>query len=103
VNEYLRDSDLRTAGFKPTGSVTTSVAGWTGTAYEYSLPGTSLLVLDDGRYVPLANGTLTVYGVPDTAFAGGIEPLIGPNVLQQGARLNSSGLSFALTPACPTP
>ena len=75
-------------------------AGWSGTVNEYSLPASALLVLDGEAYVPIATGTLVVFGAPSVAFSGGIEPLIGPNVLQQGAELSSSGSQWALTPPC---
>jgi hypothetical protein len=102
VDEYLPDTDLRGAGFSPTGSTTSSVGGWTGTVDVYSLPASALLVLDSGTYVPIASGTLVVFGAPSAAFADGIEPLVGPNVLQQGAKLSSSGSQWSLTPPCPS-
>jgi hypothetical protein len=100
VDEYFPDSDLRSAGFSPTGTTTSSLGGWSGTVNEYSLPASALLVLDGEAYVPIATGTLVVFGAPSVAFSGGIEPLIGPNVLQQGAELSSSGSQWALTPPC---
>jgi hypothetical protein len=91
VDEYLPDADLRAAGFTPTGTTASSIARWTGTVNEYSIPASSLLVLNAGKYVPLAIGTLAVFGAPSAAFSGGLEPIGGPNVLQQGAQLSSSG------------
>jgi hypothetical protein len=100
VDEYFPDSDLRSAGFSPMGTTTSSIAGWTGTVNEYSLPASALLVLDGDAYVPIATGTLVVFGAPSAAFSGGVEPLVGPNVLQQGAKLSSSGSQWSLIPAC---
>lgn|SRR5487761_1395465 len=103
VDVVLPDTDLQSSGFSPSGTATTSVGGWTGTVDIYSIPGSALLVLDAGAYVPLATGALTVEGAPASAFADGVPPLVGPTVLQQGARLSSSGSQWALTPACSTP
>ena len=101
VQSFLLDADLRTAGFNPTSSYTTSLGGWTGVVNVYQVPSSALLVLDGSTFVPLADGSLTVRGGPPEAF-NGIEPLIGPDVLQQGARLTTSGSSWSLTPYCGT-
>lgn len=101
VNAYLPDGDLTGAGFTPTGSYQSGLAGWTGQVDTFSIPAIDLLVLDQGVYVPLATGTLTVNGVPPAAFQTGITPLVGPDVLQQGAALVTSGSTWTLSPACP--
>ena len=100
VNAFLPDGDLTGAGFTSTGSYQSGLAGWTGQVNTYSIPAADLLVLDHGVYVPLATGTLTVNGVPPAAFQTGVEPLVGPDVLQQGAALATSGATWTLTPAC---
>lgn len=100
VNAFLPDSDLTGAGFTSTGSYQSGLAGWTGQVNTYSIPAADLLVLDHGVYVPLATGTLTVDGVPPAAFQTGVEPLVGPDVLQQGAALATSGSTWTLSPAC---
>ncbi len=101
VNAFLPDSDLTGAGFTSLGSYQTGLAGWTGQVDTYSIPASDLLVLDQGVYVPLATGTLTVNGAPSAAFVPGIEPLVGPDVLQNGAALVTSGSTWTLSPACP--
>jgi hypothetical protein len=100
IDEVFPDDDLRNLGFSPSGTETESLAGWSGTANVYTLPAEALRVLDAGMYVPIATGTLTVYGVPGAALSG-LSPIVGLNVLQQGAKLSSSGSQWSLTPACP--
>jgi len=102
VQSFLPDADLRAAGFTATSSYTTSLGGWTGVVNVYQVPGSALLVLDGGTFVPLTGGSLSVRGAPPGAFTSGIQPLIGPDVLQQGARLSTSGSSWSLTPYCGT-
>lgn len=96
----LPDSDLQTSGFTSSGTEEITVGGWSGTVNVYSLPAADLLVLDDGRYVPLATGTLSVVGAPPATFVGGIPILIGPNVLQQGAQVSTNGSTWTLAPGC---
>ena len=100
VQSLLPDTDLRTAGFVPIS--TTTISGIGGSPIDvnvYQVPAAALLALDGGTFVPLANGTLTILGGPQAAF-NGLQPLIGPDVLQQGARLSTSGSSWSLTPYC---
>ena len=89
VQSLMPDTDLRTAGFVPIS--TTTISGIGGSPIDvnvYQVPASALLALDSGTFVPLANGTLTILGGPPAAF-NGLQPLIGPDVLQQGARLSS--------------
>jgi hypothetical protein len=102
VQTFLPDADFRAAGYTATSSYTTSLGGWTGVVNTYQVPGSALLVLDGNTFVPLASGSLSVRGAPPDAFNSGIQPLIGPDVLQQGARLSTSGSSWSLTPYCGT-
>ena len=101
VNAFLLDGDLTRAGFTPVGSNSVGLAGWSGQENVYAIPASDLRVLDQGVYVPLATGTLTVDGAPPAAFQTGIGPLVGPDVLQQGAALVTSGSTWTLSPACP--
>ena len=53
------------------------------------------MVQDHGQAVPLADGILSVVGVP-----GGSGSVVGAAVLSQGAQLTVSGGTWSLTPPC---
>ena len=69
--------------------------GASGTAYLYRLPGSALTVSDGGRSVPVATGTLTVWGI-----VHGTDYALGPDILQHGAHLSVVRGGWSLTPPC---
>ncbi len=89
---------MQETGYQPVGTTYLSgvVAGASTLAYVYRIPGQDLLLLDQGRYVPLASGMLTIYGMPQV----NISPLIGPEILKQGTQLETTGSSWTLIPPC---
>ena len=97
VRSIFNQAMLHGLGLTPvsTTSIGGAVPGAYTLAYVYELPANDLRVLDQGRYVPLATGTLTVVGIANFNF-----PLVGPDVLKQGADLVTSGDTFTLTPPC---
>jgi hypothetical protein len=91
------DGLLRQLGYAPYATTQNSgvVPGATATAYLYHVPGSAITVLDGGRAVPLATGELSVIGIP-----GGSNYTLGPDILEGGSRLSTSGSQWTLTPPC---
>lgn len=75
---------------------TGTVPGAIGTGGLYHVPASALTVDEGGRYVPLATGELTVWGM-----ANGSDYALGPDILKQGARFTTTGTRWSLTPPCP--
>lgn len=94
---YLPDALLRAAGYRPYQSETGSgvVPGSRAQVYLYHVPGSSLAVEDGGQPAALADGMLTVIGVPGIRTGG-----LGGTSLRQGARLTTGGGRWTLTPPC---
>ena len=69
-------------------------------AYLYDIPASAFTILDGGREVPIATGTLSVTGI--VGGSGTVDNLLGPDILKQGAALNTSGANWAFTPPCAT-
>jgi hypothetical protein len=100
VQPTFPDAVLRQVGYQPQGE--TFVGGvvpgaWTN-SYVYQIPGQALQVLDNGRFVPLATGSLQVMGVPQLGFV-----FIGPSILRQGASIATAGATWTLQPPCLLP
>ena len=93
----MPDADLRNLGFKPSSTTATAglVPGTQTTAYVYRIPGADILVDDQGRFVPLASGTVIVWGIPNES---GI--WLGPNVLERGLQLTTAGRHWTLNVPC---
>ncbi len=94
---YFPDALLRALGYRPYQSESGSgvLPGSKATVNLYNVPGSSLTVQDHGQAVPLADGILSVVGVP-----GGSGSVVGAAVLSQGAQLTVSGGTWSLTPPC---
>lgn len=91
------DAYLRALGFKPSATTATAglVPGTQTTAYVYRIPGKDILVDDQGRYVPLATGTVIVWGIPNES---GI--WLGPTLLERGLKLTTAGRQWTLNVPC---
>ena len=98
AEDYFPNALLRQLGFTPLQKTTVSgvVPGANSVAYLYHLPGDAFLVEDQGQLVPLANGTLTVWGIVNGSVEG-----LSPNILTHGAALSTSGNRWTLVPPCP--
>jgi hypothetical protein len=94
---HFPDALLRALGYRPYRSEAGSgvVPGSYATVNLYHIPGSALAVADGGQPVPLADGVLSVVGIP-----GGSGSVLGGDVLAQGAHLATSGGSWTLTPPC---
>jgi hypothetical protein len=94
----LPEPALRSIGATPGRQVRISgvVPGATVIGHEFRIDGSQLRVLDNGQYVPLANGPLTVLGDPSGTA------LIGPDVVKAGLGVQISGSTVQLTPPCAT-
>lgn len=98
VDTTFPDAFLRGLGYHPSSRATGIsgiVPGASGTAYLYRLPGSALTVSDGGRSVPVATGTLTVWGI-----VHGTDYALGPDILQHGAHLSVVRGGWSLTPPC---
>ncbi len=96
----LPTSVLEAAGFTPYGTSEISgvVAGATTAVHLFKIDASDILVEDgDDVYVPIAYGMLYVVGVDNT---GGVDNLIGPDVLKLGATLTTTGKEWTLQPGC---
>ena len=89
----LRGLGLRPIGTDRLGGV---VPGSTVGVFEYQIDGKQIQINDNGRYVPIASGPLTIVGIPDL----GTESLVGPDVLKAGLSLQTNGAAVTLTPPC---
>jgi hypothetical protein len=91
------DGLLRQLGYQPYGTTENQgvVPGATATAYLYHVPGSAITVLDGGHAVPLATGVLNVIGIP-----GSSNYTLGPDILEGGSKLSTSGSEWTLTPPC---
>ncbi len=98
VEDYFPNALLRDLGFVPFQTATTEgiVPGASTTAYLYHIPGNALEIRDQGRQVPLANGTLTVMGIVGGQMYG-----LGPDILTHGSDLSTVGDQWTLVPPCP--
>jgi hypothetical protein len=96
----MPDGELRALGFTPSSTTATAglVPGTQTTAYVYRIPGADILVQDQGRYVPLAAGTVLVWGIPNES---GI--WLGPNLLERGVQLTTAGRRWTLNVPCGNP
>ncbi len=94
---FFPNALLRALGYKPYQSEAGSgiVPGSQATVYLYNVPGSSLVVADGGASVALADGMLSVVGIPGSTAAS-----LGPQILNQGAQLTVSGAAWTLTPPC---
>ncbi len=94
---YFPNSLLQQLGFAPTSTTVSTgvIPGASTTAFLYSIPGSDLLVEDNGQFVPLAQGEITVEGIPGLGFSG-----ISSDVLKHGVAFSTAGGYWSLTPAC---
>lgn len=97
VTTSFPDQMLRDLGYTPVASVVVGgmVGGVVTPAYKYVIPYPE--VWDNGAWVSLGHGSMTVLGVVNM----GTEPLIAPDVLKAGTRLSTDGARWSLQPACP--
>ncbi len=98
VHTSFPDAVLRGLGFSPYGTTSTggAVSGAYETTYLYRIPATDFLVLDNGLYVPIATGTITVWG-----FTNSTDKAFGPDILKLGDSFSNNGSYWTLTLACP--
>ncbi len=91
------DGVLRSLGFSPAGTTITAglIAGTQSMSFVYRLPSSALLVRDQGSLVPLTTGTVLVWGMPQESGVW-----LGPNILELGVTLTTSGRQWTLTPPC---
>ena len=99
VDTQLPNADMLAVGLTPTTETTAfwplvSSAPVKEGTYTASYPE----VYDNGAWVPLGWGTMTIHGADVPA---GVSPLIGPDVLKAGTALSTDGSAFTLTPPCP--
>ena len=92
----LPNAMLQQAGFTPDGTATeifplVNRAPFPVTIYHIPYP----RILSGGSWVPIGNGMVTVDGTPP-----GVPSLIGPVALKSGARLETRGSTWSMTPAC---
>lgn len=98
VQTTFPDAVLRSLGFTPfplAAGIRGVVPGAAGSAYLYHMPGSALTVDDGGRAVPVATGTLSVWGI-----VGGADSALGPDILKHGAQFSSANGRWTLTPPC---
>jgi hypothetical protein len=100
MHTTLPASTLLGLGFRPVGSEIEAgiVPRSTQTVQVFRIPGEDFWVQDNGRPVPLATGTLTVFGSPAATFL-----TLGPDLLKHGVALSASDGAWSLTPACSRP
>ncbi len=93
----MPDGVLRSLGFSPAGTTITAglIAGTQSMSFVYRLPSSALLVRDQGSLVPLTTGTVLVWGMPQESGVW-----LGPNILELGVTLTTSGRQWTLTPPC---
>lgn len=96
VQTYLPNSDLQAVGYQPYGTGVGGgiVPGATETVEYYRIPAGALQVLDNGRYVAIADQPMVISGVPGNVIG------LGPDVLKDGATLNVTGSAWSLQPPC---
>ena len=98
VDTTFPNAVLRGLGYKPSPvprGFGGAVPGSVGRLYLYRIPASAVTVRDQGAFVPVATGTLTVWGM-----VHGSDYALGPDILKHGAQFASANGRWALTPPC---